>query len=171
MAVVVEKPLIVDLGADKTICVNDEEIPVTLSNPTLLPNYTWSTGELSPEIVAQRTGIYQLKTTNKCGIFLDEIQIKGCEPTIYIPNAFNPNSENTDNSVLKIFGTQITPLSLDIFDRWGNHLFHQENPIDGWNGRAGTKICEQGVYTYFVKYKISGSDDIKIKAGDVTLMK
>jgi gliding motility-associated-like protein len=71
--------------------------------------------------------------------------------TIYIPNSFSPNNDER-NEVFEVHGHNITNVTMDIFDRWGKPLFHQDGTdpmLKGWNGNTqGGVLLPQGVYTY-----------------------
>lgn len=72
--------------------------------------------------------------------------------TIYIPNSFSPNNDEL-NEVFQVSGHNITNVVMDVFDRWGKPIFHQEgtDPMTkGWNGNSQNDdtVLPQGVYTY-----------------------
>jgi gliding motility-associated-like protein len=76
----------------------------------------------------------------------------GPEFTFYIPNAFTPDGDGTNDF---FFGTGIGIVQYDltIFDRWGNLIFHSEKLEDQWNGKAnnGSDISQQDVFVWKVK--------------------
>lgn len=76
------------------------------------------------------------------------------EFTVYIPNAFTPNGDGT-NDVFNVAGNHITGITMRIFDRWGNLVYATENPDEGWDGRAndGSKAAQQDVYVYRISVK------------------
>jgi gliding motility-associated-like protein len=56
------------------------------------------------------------------------------EMTFYLPNAFTPDEDGT-NEVYKCYGLNIEQFRMEIYDRWGELVF-ESNDIDvGWNGR------------------------------------
>ncbi|MBE2246702.1 MAG: PKD domain-containing protein, partial [Candidatus Competibacteraceae bacterium] len=68
---------------------------------------------------------------------------------VYIPNAFTPNGDKT-NDVFTIEGIGIKAVDLEIFDRWGNTIFHSPQLSVGWTGhhQATDEEVMQGVYVY-----------------------
>ena len=50
-------------------------------------------------------------------------------------------------------GIGIAEYSMDIFDRWGNHIFNTTQIEKGWDGKVeGAKeVSQQDVYVYLVK--------------------
>ena len=66
-------------------------------------------------------------------------------------------------------------LSFDIFDRWGNHILHQENidannPDFGWNGTFRGELLEESVYLWTVEIGFINGTNKKL-SGDVSLIK
>ena len=72
--------------------------------------------------------------------------------TFYIPNAFTPNGDKT-NDYFFGSGTGIIKYDLWIFDRWGDMIFHGKDLNDKWDGRAndGNDIAQVDVYVWKVK--------------------
>ena len=67
----------------------------------------------------------------------------------YLPNAFTPNSDGT-NDYLELYGTKqnIRYLGIKIFDRWGEKVF-DSNDIDfKWDGKYRGELMEPNIYTY-----------------------
>lgn len=111
---------------------------------------------------------------NPYGISGESTSNESCltiEPTLFIPNAFIPNSEFSENRVFRPFFT-FAPgeYRIVIFDRWNNKIFETENYLDGWNGRwpDGTP-ANVGSYVYFIRYITSEGEEVK-RNGQVTLI-
>ncbi|HWY10863.1 MAG TPA: gliding motility-associated C-terminal domain-containing protein [Bacteroidia bacterium] len=75
---------------------------------------------------------------------------------IYVPNAFTPNGDGL-NDVFQPKGFGVTQYELNIYDRWGERMFHTKNFEDGWNGtkQANHDVTydikiEEGVYTWLI---------------------
>ena len=76
------------------------------------------------------------------------IRING-ETSVFIPNAFTPNS-NGLNDVFKPKLYGVIEFQMLIFDRWGNEIFKTEDMNEGWNGKiygVGEPV-QQDVYVY-----------------------
>jgi gliding motility-associated-like protein len=72
--------------------------------------------------------------------------------TIYIPNSFSPNNDDRNEWFL-VQGYNLKEVTMDIYDRWGKVVFHQEgqDPLTkGWDGTEQNSgpILPVGVYTY-----------------------
>ena len=73
------------------------------------------------------------------------------EVQIYIPNAFTPNKDKT-NDVFKPFGV-VYPKAYEwlIVNRWGEILFQSDNYLEGWDGTYKGERVPDGVYAYQLK--------------------
>lgn len=95
------------------------------------------------------------------------------ENTLYIPNAFNPESEFSDNAVFKpsIFGSKFTDYHLLIYDRWGEKVFETFNAEHGWDGKIKNGVTgKPGVYTWIIDF-IDAQGQHQYKSGIVTLVR
>lgn len=76
------------------------------------------------------------------------------EWSVFIPNAFTPNSNGlNDVFAPKLYG--IIEYKMYIFDRWGNEIFQTQDMDEGWNGRykGVGAIVQQDVYVYKIVVK------------------
>lgn len=73
------------------------------------------------------------------------------EFTFFVPNAFTPNGDGK-NDIFYAYGDEITEYHMNIFDRWGNLIFHSDDLTQGWNGHAsqGAEPAQQDVYVYVI---------------------
>ena len=77
------------------------------------------------------------------------------EFTVYIPNAFTPNSDGT-NEGFNVKGWYIEYVKLDVFNRWGDLVFHSEGKNnDSWIGSVANQDepAPEGVYVYDIKVR------------------
>ena len=75
--------------------------------------------------------------------------------TFYIPNAFTPNKDGT-NEMFKGIGIGIKTYTLMIFDRWGELIFQSDDLEKGWDGTfkgKGGEVVQEGVYVWKVQLK------------------
>ncbi|HOO11136.1 MAG TPA: gliding motility-associated C-terminal domain-containing protein, partial [Cyclobacteriaceae bacterium] len=74
---------------------------------------------------------------------------------IYIPNAFSPNNDGTNDEYLGAGVMEgATAFSLTIWNRWGELVFQTSDPFEGWNGRKHNTGSEvpAGVYMVLVTF-------------------
>jgi gliding motility-associated-like protein len=122
-------------------------------------SYAWEFGDGGTSTVAnpQHTyadkGGYEVKlyTSSSAGCMDTIIRKIEVRPvfTIYIPNAFTPDGNNT-NDYFTAKGSEISEFKMMIFDRWGEMVYQTEDIQTGWDGKAnnGSKPAESGVYVY-----------------------
>jgi len=120
----------------------------------------------------------QITTANGCVEFA-EIQLRvDRNIKVFIPNAFSPFNEDGFNDRFFVFakeGVVANVQSLQIFDRWGNQLFINENfsPNEasaGWGGIYREEKMQPGVYVYYALIEYFDGTTELFK-GDFTLMK
>jgi gliding motility-associated-like protein len=95
---------------------------------------------------------------------------------IYVPNAFTPNGDGL-NDLFNPKGFGIVKYELNIYDRWGELMFHTTTFEEGWNGARQKKkdvsyplIIEEGVYTWLINCTSVFGKSHELK-GHVTLIK
>jgi gliding motility-associated-like protein len=141
--------------------------------------YAWSPGEgLScidcPGPVVSPYGsqnVYTVTVTYNQGCIATavvRINVAG-DPPVYIPNAFTPNGDGT-NDVLYVYGEGIKTVKMMIFDRWGEKVFESDNQSVGWDGTFRGQQESPGVYVYIADM-IYLNDHTKHKEGSITLIR
>ncbi len=86
------------------------------------------------------------------------IELTEQDETIFIPNAFSPNDDGT-NDLFKIFSEfPVFYLEIFIFDRWGNQVFYSNDPDFQWNGKFKDQLLNPGVYAYKTQIGFIGKD-------------
>jgi gliding motility-associated-like protein len=89
-------------------------------------------------------------------------------PVLWIPNAFTPNNDNTNNT-WRVVATNYKSFKADIYNRWGEHIFSSDNPSHQWDGTYKGKICPEGVYLYMIT--VGGVRDNIYRNGTVNLLR
>lgn len=91
---------------------------------------------------------------------------------IFIPNAFVPDGNISENKIFK--PTILFPVgnsySFLVFDRWGKKIFQSENISDGWDGSIDGKPASQGAYAFLIKLTSPTGNKIEEK-GTVMLIR
>ncbi len=97
-----------------------------------------------------------LNTSNICCLKQTE--------TILFPNAFNPKSHIAENRVFKPKAAFLSGYSLRIYSSFGAIIFETNNPNEAWDGKLKNgQLAPVSSYLYFVRYKNSKGQVIKIK--------
>ncbi len=96
---------------------------------------------------------------------------------IYVPNAFNPNSNDPVNSFLMVQGgTDVRRVKTwQIFDRWGDAIFVENDfqpndPNFAWNGKARGDDAAQAVYVWYIEVEFVDGQTEQFR-GDVALVR
>ncbi len=87
----------------------------------------------------------------------------------YVPNAFTPNADNTNDKFL-ISYTGISTFLIQIYNRWGQLVYESNNIDDGWDGTFNQNSCQSDVYVYTIIFTDSNGEDGK-QSGNVTLLR
>ncbi len=107
--------------------------------------------------------------TASASVFVRVIVPRCEEPYIFIPTAFSPNGDDS-NDVFRIRGEYIDNLEMMIYDRWGKEVFTTRNLNNGWDGRVNGKAVTPDVYGYYVRIECLGGEEIT-RQGNVTILK
>ena len=82
---------------------------------------------------------------------------------------FTPNDDG-ENDVFKIEGSGICDIDLNIFNRWGQVVFHGENPGDGWDGTVNGKKQPIDGYAFTAKITYCNEEEETMN-GIITLIR
>ena len=84
------------------------------------------------------------------------VTVSGVPGFLFVPNAFEPESNITDLRSFKLRGTGMAVFSIRIFNKWGEVVWQSslldENgaPKESWNGTMKGQPAPQGVYSWDV---------------------
>lgn len=149
-------------------------------------SYNWeygdgNSGTGNPTYHAYQTpGEYEVKLT---------VQNEGCmgessSPVIvkirndlYVPNVFNPNALNTENQVVKVYGSNVSEedFSFKILNRWGNVMYQTSSfntaNTQGWDGKEhnNNEMQSLSAFTYVLRGKFKDGEPFE-KTGTITLL-
>lgn len=73
------------------------------------------------------------------------------QSTVYVPNAFTPNSSG-NNDMFFAYGTNVISFEMYIFDRWGNLVYQNNDITKGWDGTYKNDPCQEDVYIYKIMW-------------------
>ncbi len=143
-------------------------IVVNAADPNILPmaKYAWTpAGDLacndtvcaSPVATIKDNTCYSVTGTNSYGCSGSAVicvKVFCQSSQVFIPNAFAPRGNIAANRILMVRATGITSVkSFRVFNRWGKIVFERSNfppnsPDFGWDGMAGGRMADSGVYVY-----------------------
>ncbi len=90
--------------------------------------------------------------------------------TFFAPNAFTP--ERPDNNTFSIYTANAQEnFSVYIYDRMGRQVYTSQDLHFAWDGTYEGQKLPQGSYTYVIRYRRPGTEDIVTQKGTVTLIR
>ena len=143
-------------------------------------SYIWTPGRSldNPEIAdpiasPTSTTVYTVtgKDQNACSNS-DTVTVKVnfSGKTVYgLPNSFTPNGDGLNDCFgIKYWG-QVIELDFSIYNRWGQRVFHSNDPDNCWDGTWNGEPQQADIFVYTIKAKTAcGNID---KKGTVTLLR
>ncbi|GHU68238.1 hypothetical protein FACS189413_04650 [Bacteroidia bacterium] len=89
---------------------------------------------------------------------------------LQLPNAFSPGSSIGSNDIYRVAYKSLIRFKASIYNRWGNLLFHWEDPAQGWDGRVDGRFVPSGVY--FIVVEATGADGKKYyQSSDINILR
>ena len=88
---------------------------------------------------------------------------------IFVPTIFSPNNDG-NNDILCVYGSCISTINFEVFNRWGEKVFETTDPEACWNGTQNNKELNSGVYIYKVVVLLTDGNEI-VQSGNVTLVR
>lgn len=90
--------------------------------------------------------------------------------SIFIPNAFTPNGDGSNDEFLPSFAFLPKDFSLIVYNRYGFKVFETHNLHQGWDGTFGNgKKAPEGTYVYLIRFMSQTGKNIERK-GNVSLI-
>ncbi len=139
--------------------------------------YSWSPAEylsctdcLEPFATPNRDYKYTITYIDTNGCIATDIIKVIYDPLLYIPNAFTPDGNGT-NEVFRIYGANIDDITLDIYDRWGELIHTIKGFDDYWDGTYKGLPCPIGTYVWKIEYTDIVKDIILSKTGHVNIVR
>jgi gliding motility-associated-like protein len=125
-----------------------------------------------------RQTTYQVEVTDARGCKTSARMHVGVdrEHPVYFANIFSPNNDSRNDLFVIQAGKGVKKIkTFQIFDRWGNRLFIQNNffpddPAHGWDGSFNGRVVNPGVYLYMAEIEYLDGET-EIKQGDVTVVR
>lgn len=141
-------------------------------------NASYTSSQQNPTFYYPEAGTYPVtlvvKSDHGCIDTITKAIVVGEDFGIYVPNAFTPNGDGT-NDTFQPKGFGIKDYELDIFDRWGERIYHTKIFEAGWDGKHhrgldyGT-FCKDDIYIWKIKV-VNVFGEAKYYTGHVTLIK
>ena len=119
---------------------------------------------------AQFSYVVVATSPNGC-VSSDTFALTVLPPVVVIPNAFTPGNDDNNNTFgLVVLGGDVTVVSMEVYNRWGEKVFTSEEPNAKWDGRVDGDEAPSDVYVYVIKWR-RGDGALEVAHGDVTLLR
>ena len=152
-------------GASSFIWDFGDENTSTFINPSNLYDYT------EEGALITLTAISEFGCTDQAQLIIEYDE----QEVFYIPNTFTPDGDNFNQMFTPVFYSGFDPFNFEmlIFNRWGEVVFETRNSEIGWDGTYGLNgmKASDGAYTWKITYKNPKTDQRKVIAGHVTLIR
>jgi gliding motility-associated-like protein len=174
-------PLIISASSNSVKCTGFgtdgwAEVIATAGNPPY--SYVWNTtpARTTARIEDLFAGTFVVAVTDNLGCTeLDTVVLVDptyCCEEVFIPNAFTPNYDGTNDNVAPKTATNIVNYRFEIYDRWGNNVFSSNDILQRWDGSYnGKEGADLSVYFYYMTYRCLITNKDYIKKGDLLLLK
>jgi gliding motility-associated-like protein len=92
-------------------------------------------------------------------------------PKLFIPNAFNPNSDNEENREFKPVTDCELQYSIQIYNQWGAIVFATEDITNGWDGTYNGELVPTGSYAWVARVKRPQNDGRETFSGTINVLR
>jgi gliding motility-associated-like protein len=138
--------------------------------------YLWSTKpqQTTAKATTLYFGYYDVIITDANGCEIrDTVYIEEgpCCDVAFIPNAFSPNGDQTNDEFRVLTTAGVELIQLEIYDRWGKRVWATIDYRKGWDGNIEGKQAPVDTYYYILRYKCTRDNGTYTKKGDVILIR
>lgn len=166
----------IDQHLNDAVYCDEEPIDMVLeANTPKGSSALWSDGSTAQTLHITDTGKYWVKVSAGNCVVSDTANIVSgpCECLAILPNAFSPNGDGKNDlfRAIQETGCNFSAYSLDVYNRWGDRVFHTEDINEGWDGTYKGREAVADVYMYVVQYRSGVKAKKHSQKGDVTLIR
>ncbi len=123
----------------------------------------------SPVATPVQTTTYYLAAQKGNCVLNDSIKLVKNGFYFYVPTAFTPNGDRLNDN-FNALASGISDYDLQVYNRWGQMIFHSTSLSVGWNGKFLNADQPIGAYTYMISYKDAAGVKQLVR-GTVTLIR
>jgi gliding motility-associated-like protein len=130
---------------------------------------------LQTQIFNEGTHTFQVEITTPDGCaYFATVQGTFMQIKVGVPNTFTPNGDEQNdffNFVAQANIEDLEVLEFKVYNRWGQLVYDNETPDDGWDGNANGKEQPTEVYFYLIRIARPNGFELGTFQGDVTLIR
>lgn len=130
--------------------------------------YRWDNGKTSETIISEIEKWNVLQILKEGCTSKDSVYslLNNCGCKVFIPNSFSPNGDGLNEKFYAWSECELSEVSLNIYNTWGEQLISNENE---WDGTYLNNWCDPGVYLWTISYK--NGKEIVYTAGTINLIR
>ncbi len=113
-----------------------------ISNSIKSQSYEKKNNEVAYRIVAHKNNSNTIES-------ISNIVVSAKKLNIQVPNAFSPDGDGV-NDVFSAVSDGIEEFSMDVYNRWGEIVYHSDDVSDPWTGKHNGTNCQQDAYAYVI---------------------
>lgn len=157
-------PPVITFPSDTLLC--DGQALVLKLSASAGTTFNWSDGSRDDVRIITSPKTVTLKATNACGSSSKTISVRylkdNCD--LFLPNAFSPNSSQSNEFFTYVAKNQINIELFDIYNRWGHKVYSYSQDIlkRGWDGNFENKPSPKGVYIYRIIYNTGPVSNLQV---------
>jgi gliding motility-associated-like protein len=147
----------------------DGTLSITLTDSTL--TLAWADGSTGLQRSDLPAGFYYAAIADEWGCVTEiELEVPAGEIQLAMPNTFTPNGDGL-NDFFNVLSNTGTPevLAFRIFNRWGQQVYNNQRPQQGWDGTFKGRHQPSEVYHYQIEVQTPSGP--WYRQGDVTLVR
>ena len=175
ITIMINPPPVLNMGPDLTIA-DGASTTLNVSVTGNIVSYQWKPSAGLNNATIEDPVASPSSTTTYTLLVIDDnnceasgsikITVSG-RSNISVPNAFSPNGDGI-NDTWVITNLSVYPgATVDVFNRYGQPVFHSENSSKAWDGTYNGKPLPVGTYYYIIDLK----NNEKKMAGSVTIFR
>lgn len=160
------------LTTETDICYGDT---VFLNAGAGMWNYSWHDGSTDSTYLAFLPGTYSVSGLTVSGCpYASSVTLDlciDCEDSLVVPNVFTPNGDG-HNDIFYIDPGDVSDFKLQIYNRWGQLLFENDDRYVFWDGTTpDSEEAPSGAYFYVITYLECLTAEFVELSGHVTLLR
>lgn len=130
----------------------------------------WEDGSTTLERINLQAGFYYASIEDEWGCVAEiEVEVPAGELLLAMPNTFTPNGDGVNDFFNVVSNAEARVAGFRIFNRWGQQVYDNENPGQGWDGTANGE--PQPTEVYYYQIEVQTPDGLWTRQGDVTLVR
>ncbi len=114
----------------------------------------------------------EITAANAC-VSSDSISVDINKVSVQVPNAFTPNGDGKNDFFNFVAQGTVEIIEFKVWNRWGQLVYNNDNPTQGWDGKHNGNNAPSDVYVYIIRLRSpSGAELTGFRSkGDVTLIR